>query len=177
MRCVLASTLPVDLHIIDNASGDSMLRTLRAVAPRASFRQLEKNVGYGRGNNTVLPKIHSIYHLVMNPDVCFEPDLLERMTGYMDAHPDIGILTPRLVFPDGREQFVPRMEPTVRRMLGGTLGSRWPRAQEWRNEYTLQGMELEGPVQVQVASGCFMLIRTHLLFRLKGFDERFFLYL
>lgn len=30
---------------------------------------------------------------------------------------------------------------------------------------------------MQVASGCFMLIRTHLLFKLRGFDERFFLYL
>lgn len=142
MRCVLNSTVPVDLHIVDNASGDGMIKTLRAIAPKAAFRVMERNVGFGKANNSVVSDIHSVYHLIMNPDVTFEPDLLQRMIEYMDSHKDIGILTPRLVFPNGEEQFVPRMDPTVRRMLGGTLGTRWPRAAKWRDEYTLKDTEL-----------------------------------
>lgn len=154
-----------------------MLKTLRVVAPRASFHALQENKGYGGANNVVVRKIHSTYHLIMNPDVTFEPDLIKRMAAYMDAHPDIAILTPRLFYPDGTEQFVPRMQPTLRRMAGSTLEKRFGPAAAWRDEYTLRKLEPEGPMQVEMASGSFLFIRTHVLFRLQGFDERFFLYM
>ena len=176
-RCVMGSTVPVDLHIVDNASKDGMLRVLRGEFPQASFHALERNIGYGSANNVVLEHIRSEYHLILNPDITFEPDLLERMVAFMDSHPDVGILTPRLLFSDGTEQFVPRMEPTVRRLMGGRLGRILPGANQWRDEYTLRSEDTSGPLRVQIASGCFMLIRTHLFFALKGFDERFFLYL
>lgn len=177
LRCLQASTIPVDIHIVDNASQDSMLRTLRALEPKASYYALERNIGYGSANNVAMEHIRSDYHLIMNPDITFEPNLLERMVAFMDSHPDVGVLTPHLFFPDGTEQFVPRMEPSIRRLLGGRIGRFFPGAQAWRDEYTLQHEDTSAPLKVGIATGCFMLIRTHLLFRLKGFDERFFLYL
>ena len=176
VRCVQASTIPVDLHIVDNSPAEITAKGIRAVAPEYPVHPQRTNRGYAGGNNVVLPLIHSTYHLVMNPDVVFEPTLLERMVAYMDAHPDIAILTPRVFGEDGEEQFLPRMQPTLRYLAAGPLEGRFRFAARWRDAYTLRGQALDGPLQVQFATGCFLMIRTHLLFQLKGFDERFFLY-
>ena len=36
--------------------------------------------------------------------------------------------------------------------------------------------QITEPVDVEFATGCFMFVRTHVLFKMKGFDKRFFLY-
>ena len=176
VRCIQASTVPVDLRIIDHSPQDPTAGQIHEIAPNVPIYPQKENLGYARGHNLMLPMIHSAYHLVMNPDVVFAPDLLERMMAYMDAHPDIMVLTPRVFGEDGEEQFLPKLQPTLRYLLGGVLENRLKCARRWRDEYTLRGQEPDGPLSVQFATGCFMLVRTHLFFRLKGFDERFFLY-
>ncbi|MDO4483517.1 MAG: glycosyltransferase family 2 protein [Clostridia bacterium] len=176
LECLEKSTVPVDVHIVDNSpeTGDQMKISWRF--PGVHIHQSKKNLGFGRGNNLVLPELDSDYHLLINPDVTFEPDLLARMMDYMDRHRDAVILTPRVFNADGSEQFLPKKQPTVRYLAGGffeKLGTAFARL---RQEYTMADKTITRPVQVEFATGCFLLIRTEAFRRLGGFDERFFLY-
>ena len=236
-RCLQDSTTPAILYVVDNSPKDPTAGRIRTEYPGATILQMKKNVGYGAGNNAVLPYLKSRYHIILNPDVTFAPDLIERMTDFMNRHPDVAILTPKVLNPDGTEQFLPRRSPSVRYLLGGIRAQRgdragekakamharaeaaeekavaaWKRAKEkpgitgvlrgntaelrksvlewrarrldakrnhlhaWRDEYTLADIRPTEPTEVQFATGCFMMIRTHTFYRMKGFDPRFFLY-
>jgi len=136
------------------------------------------NRGYGAGHNIALR--HTIeegipYHLVVNADIRFEPHILEEMTAYMDAHPEVGSMMPKVTYPDGRIQYLCKMLPTPmdvfgRRFLPEALNRK-------RNErYELRKTGYDSIMNIPYLSGCFMLLRTDALKQVGLFDERFFMY-
>ncbi len=176
VQCLQASDLPISLYVVDNSPGDTMAERIRWACPGAEILPQKGNLGFGRGNNAVLPLLASRYHLLVNPDVTFPPDLISRMVAYMDEHPEITILTPRVFSPDGNEQFLPKKQPTLRYLLGGRLERLGGCFREWRADYTLEKEHVALPTAVGFATGCFLLIRTGVFRQLNGFDPRFFLY-
>ena len=98
-RCIAESTEPVELYIVDNSPEDITVRFVQLECPEATVFPQKKNLGYGKANNLVLNKLHSKYHLILNPDVTFDRTLIRRMVDYMDAHPDIVILSPNSFSP------------------------------------------------------------------------------
>ena len=160
VSCLQESDLPIDFYVVDNSPDYPMAERIRWMCPGAKILPQERNLGFGRANNIVLPLLTSRYHLMINPDVTFPPDLISRMVAYMDANPDVVILTPRVFNPDGTEQFLPKMQPTVRYLLSGRLerlGGPFPRL---RAEYTLADQNIATPVDVGFATGCFLLMHT-----------------
>lgn len=176
VQCLQDSDIPLDLYIVDNAPGDAVCQRLIWQCPGLQYRPQRKNLGYGAGNNVVIPELHSQYHLICNPDVTFDKTLLSRMVQYMELNRDVAILTPKVFNKDGTEQFLPKRTPTVRYLLGGLLEKLPGPFKAWRSEYTLRDAGIEAPTSVEFATGCFMLIRTGVLRQLGGFDPQFFLY-
>ena len=155
--------------------GDELIYALW-MFPGVTLLPQKGNIGFGRANNAVLPHLRSKYHLIMNPDVTFDPDLLGRMVSYMENHPGIAILTPRVLNEDGTEQYLPKKRIAVHYLLSGLLEKFGGIFRRWRDEFTMADMEVRHPVPVEFATGCFLLIRTDVFLHLKGFDPRFFLY-
>lgn len=176
IRCFQESDIPLELFVVNNAPGDDSVHRLRWQCPGLQCITAPKNLGYGRANNLVLPRLRSKYHIICNPDVTFDSDLLGKMVQYMELNRECVILTPRVFFPDGTEQFLPKRAPTVRYLLGGRLEKFPGPFKGWRSEYTLRDVEVEAPTSVYFAPGCFMMIRTALFHELRGFDPRYFLY-
>ena len=177
VQCVLDSQEPVELYLVDNDPRHSIASVITESWPQVHYSQMPRNVGFGQAHSSLCGMLHSTYHLILNPDVTFAPDLLGRMVAYMDAHKDIAVLTPRVFFPDGQEQHLPRLKPNLAFLLSGLLEGLPGPTRRLRRRYTLQDTLVEGPMNVQFATGCFLLIRTQLFYRLKGFDPRFFLYM
>ena len=94
----------------------------------------------------------------------------------MEAHPNIAILTPRVMNEDGTEQFLPKKKMSVHYLLSGLLEPMGGIFRRWREEFTMADMDIRGPIPVEFATGCFLLIRTAVFQKLQGFDPRFFLY-
>lgn len=170
------SELQGDFYVVDNASADGSAQWVRDNAPWMKVIESPVNRGFGAGNNMVIPYLRSKYHVLVNPDVTFEKDLLGRMTDYMENHPETVILTPRVLNPDGTEQFLPKKDISVHYLMGGRLEKLGNPFKKWRAEYTLKNENITGPTPVEFATGCFLLIRTEAFKKLGGFDERFFLY-
>ena len=162
--------------VVDNASKDESCNIVSTMLPHADIIRLDKNVGYGRANNVAIAKTAAKYHLVVNPDVSFPPDLLERCISFMEEHKDVVLLSPRVFFPDGHEQFLPKCKPTPAYLAGGVIEQITGRDNALRNAYTLRDKDIDSVKDIDFATGCFMLMRTDPLKRLNGFDERFFLY-
>lgn len=176
LQCLQASDLPVSVYLCDNSPEETTADRIQWAYPGIVVLPQEGNVGFGRANNAVLPYLRSKYHLIMNPDVTFPPDLLSRMTAYMDEHPNIAILTPRVMNEDGTEQYLPKKRIAVHYLLGGLLEGFGNPFRRWRQEFTLADVDVRLPMPVEFATGCFLLIRTSVFQKLHGFDTRFFLY-
>ena len=176
LRCIQNADMDVDVFLADNSPEDITADTMQWAFPGVVVLPQKGNVGFGRANNAVLPHLQSRYHLMMNPDVTFDPHLLSRMVSYMEEHPNIAILTPRVLNEDGTEQFLPKKQITVHYLLGGLLESFGGVFRRWREEFTLADMDVRMPMPVEFATGCFLLIRTEIFRYLNGFDPRYFLY-
>lgn len=164
-------------YLIENSATDS----LHELAPRyqAQYWHQPDNPGFGRSHNRAMRaamEAGSLYHFVLNPDIYFPLDTFARLLAYMESHPDVALLGPRVCFPDGRLQPLCKLLPgpvelAVRRFLP------WLHRRGGRQRaYEMHATGYARIMDVPAMSGCFMLIRSEALARSGLFDERFFLY-
>lgn len=175
MHSIAHSNLPADLYVVDNSPKNHS--AFFQNYPNVRYFHTGKNIGYGAGHNLILRQTLLLYtyHLVVNPDIYFEADVLGRILEYMDEHPETGHLMPKVLYPDGRLQYLCKNLPrpwhlVARRILPAAWAKRWNDFYEMR--YTDYGQIMEVPF----LSGCFMLLRTEALQKVGIFDERYFLY-
>ncbi len=176
LRCLHNADMEIAVYRCENSPEEITAEKLQWAFPGVTVLPQKGNIGFGRANNAVLPYLQSQYHLILNPDVTFAPDLLTRMVRYMEAHPHIAILTPRVLNEDGTEQYLPKKMMSVHYLLSGLLENHGRLFRRWREDFTLANMQVQSPVPVEFATGCFLLIRTSVFQQLRGFDPRFFLY-
>lgn len=166
----------MEILVVDNASGDGTAAAARAFAD-VQVEELPENVGFARANNRAMDRSRGRAVLVLNPDTVVPPGALRACLDHLWAHPDIGILTARLVDRDGRlDRRCHRGFPTLwssfcyfttlDRVLKGPR-SRW---------YTMGHVPDDQPLDVESVSGAFMLMPADAMRRVGGFDEQFFMY-
>lgn len=146
--------------------------------PRVRYIYSGKNVGFGAGHNLALDFVSaSTFHLILNPDIKFSDGVIEHLVRVMEASPDIGAIMPRINYPDGKPQHLCKLLPTPADLiLRRFIPMRWIQSRLNRR-YELHGLPMDGLQDVPTVSGCFLLVRTDLLERLGGFDERYFMYM
>lgn len=164
----------VKIYLVDNASGDGSAAKLSDEFPTIGVVLSDKNLGYGAGNNLVLPLIHSEFHAILNPDIVLETDALSELTAFMREHPDVGMCTPRIRYENGDTQYLPKREPKLSYLLANRIPLK--RLEPLRRHYKMLDEPLEQVTDIAFASGCFLFARTALLKAVHGFDERYFMY-
>lgn len=177
-QCLQSLTSPIvgRIFIVDNGNEQRIADFV------AGFDNIEyiasDNVGYGAAHNKAIRRAMQLgasYHLVLNSDVRFSPDILSRLIAVMEQRTEIGQLQPRIEYPDGRLQHTVRLLPTPldvfgRRFLPAKLFRR-------RNErYLLQQFDHKSELNIAYHQGSFMLLRIAALIEIGLFDERFFMY-
>lgn len=176
---VFASKLRVRFIVVDNSPTDR-LRS-EATAAGAEYRWTGENLGFGAAHNRAIRECRGVsrYHLILNPDVYFGPDVLESLALYMEASPQIGLAMPRILYPDGSPQNLCKLLPTpadllLRRLLVGPLAKLLHRRTQ---KYEFRNVDPMRTMGVPALSGCFMFLRTEVFDKVGLFDERYFMYL
>lgn len=164
------------VYVVDNHSSDNTLSIVAEKYPQAVRIPLPDNRGFGYGHNQALPFLQSDYHVIINPDICFDFDVLTELAAYLEEHPEAVIATPAICNPDGSLQRVPKRLPTYHYMASGMLERFGGIFKRWRDEYTMTGVTFDKPTPIDFCTGCFMMIRTSVFKELGGFDDRFFMY-
>ena len=173
LRCIQNADLEVSVFLVDNSPEEMTAERLKWAFPGVVVLPQERNVGLTRAHNAVLDHLSGKYHLILDPGVSFNPHLLRRMVSYMEAHPNIAVLTPRFFSEDGTEFFFPRRQLSVRYLLGSMFSSLGGIFRRWQREYTLADQEVEMPAPVESAPITCMLVRTEVFRQLGGFDPHF----
>lgn len=165
------------IFLIDNSEKECLPPQLRRNS-KITYWFTKSNLGYGKGHNLALKKSleeHTDYHLVLNSDIEIKATDLEELVAYMDSHPQVGMLMPRVEYPNGDLQYLCKRLPTPFDLFGRRfLPKRWiKKRMEW---FEMRDTDYNHIMNVPYLSGCFMLLRTDALQKVGLFDERFFMY-
>jgi GT2 family glycosyltransferase len=156
-----------EVVVLDNASEDGSAEAVRERFPDVRLIAQSHRAGFGANHNTVIRATTGRYVYVLNEDTTAGDWGFEALTTYLDAHPRVAALGPRLVYPDGRLQDSAWRFPTpLVSMLGlvslGRLGVTQSRG--------------DAPRAVDWVMGAAVVLRREALDEVGLFDEGFFLY-
>ena len=160
------------LFLIDNSHSNRLESYFSN--PEIEYFFIGKNIGFGRAHNLVIEKIESNYHLILNPDVEFNSDVIVKLIDELKRNEEnISFITPKVVYPDKSFQFVCRKHPSFLDLLNRKINFSSKYLQ--RNEY--RERDLKKSFSPDFIQGCFMLFKTKHFKELNGFDTRYFLYM
>lgn len=180
LRACLAS-LPCEAEIVvvDNASGDGSAGMVAGDFPHARLLANSENRGFTGGNNDGLGLAARPFVFFLNPDTVVQGDALARMLAYLEAHPDVGVVGPRLEYGDGTLQSSRRRFPTLGTALfeSTPLAWHWPEARNhWAKRYHMADRPPDREQEVDWLVGAALMTRREVLERAGGFDEGYFMY-
>ena len=176
---ILEQTRDLDFRLIisDNMSADGTADIIRQKFPQVTVVENHENGGFGKGHNSIMDRLTSDVHFILNPDVIIHDDILPQMAQWLLDHPGVVMATPQLYFPDGRIQNLPRRKPTPWLLLARQLAPRFGGVMQKADEhYTMQDEDLTIPRPIEFCTGSFAAIRTDVFKTIGGFDPEYFMY-
>jgi GT2 family glycosyltransferase len=162
--------------VIDNSPTDELFKLCRSMGVDYFFSG--KNLGYGKAHNIALRKslTCSSYHLVLNPDVYFKSDALEKIFYFMESHSQAGLTMPKVLSAEGQLQMLCKLLPTPLNLAARRFFPAVSGFSALNDRYEMKSTGYTHVMDVPFLSGCFMFLRTSALQQVGLFDERFFLY-
>jgi len=178
---------PCTVFVVDNGSRDASVARVRERFPEVVLLETGANVGFARANNLALRRVlafvpeqvrraHAV--LLVNSDCFVEPETIQRLVGVLDREPDVAVVGPKLVLPDGRLDLACRRSfPTPATALWKLTGLArvFPGSRRFAR-YNLTFCDPDEPLDVDAVSGACMLVRLQAVVEAGLLDEAYFMY-
>jgi hypothetical protein len=175
--------LALEVLVVDNASSDGSAEAARSL-PGVRVIETGRNLGYGRANNLGFEQATGRHFLVLNPDTVPQPGSLRALFDFVGAHHRAGLVSPRLLNPDGTPQEAAFRFPTVwmalldlfppPRIIPGRV-RRWLLSSPINGRYS-QERRAHKPYQIDHPLGACMLVNRAAYCETGGFDAAIAMY-
>ena len=155
----VSENLALEIIVVDNNSSDGSFEMVKTKYPEVQLIQNNRNLGFSAGNNAGIKKARGKYILFLNSDTEVIGNSLLTMVKLLDNKPNIGILGPKLVYPD----------KTIQKSVG--------------NFYSLPEVVLntryspDRQMAVDWVSGACFLVRREVFDKIGLLDENLFMYM
>jgi GT2 family glycosyltransferase len=182
LRCLAslaagAGGLSYEVIVVDNASHDDTVAAVRAQFPDVQLIANRTNRGFTAANNQALAAARGAFLFLLNPDTEVRPGAIAELQRFLVAHPDVGIVGPRLLYPDGSPQSSRRRFPTlVTLFTESTIVQEYLPGLAVFRRYTLADVSPDHPQRVDWVVGAAMMVRRQVYEQIGGLDEGFFMY-
>lgn len=165
------------LYIIDNSiKKTNMENIVNNYNIRYYFTGINK--GYGTGHNIAIKMAmndNSQYHVVLNPDLKFDSEIIDKIADFMDYDLKIGQVMPKILNSNDEIQYLCKLLPTpVDLFLKRILPKQYYNI--YNKKFQLRFTSYKKIMNVPYLSGCFMFFRISALKKVGLFDERYFMY-
>ena len=116
IKSLFSTPIEINLSVVDNSPSDELKKIFD------NFQEYDidyyfnngNNVGFGQAHNLAIARSKNYdYHLVINPDVYFDNNVITELIHYLDKHQDVGLITPKISYPNGDIQYLCKRQPTV----------------------------------------------------------------
>lgn len=110
-----------EIIIVDNASQDNTKKEILTNFPKVKYIYLTRNVGVAAGRNTGLNNSSGQYLMFLDNDTVASPETIIGMTDYLEINPDIGLIAPKLISPQGETQLSFKSFPGILKKIRNVI--------------------------------------------------------
>jgi N-acetylglucosaminyl-diphospho-decaprenol L-rhamnosyltransferase len=174
---LISSQLNYEVLVVENASTDGSVTMVQDAFPQARLLINRENRGFAAANNQAIGQARGRHVILLNPDTVVREGALERMVGFLDEHAQVGVVGPKLIYPDGSFQHSAFTFPTLpmifldffplnHRLINSRLNGRYPRAL----------YEVRQPFPIDHPLGAGLMVPRKVIEEVGLLDEGFFMY-
>lgn len=176
----LLKQLNLPCAVIDNSPTDK-LKSVCENNPQTIYMHQKKNLGFGKAHNLAFKTLKKEkklgkYHLVLNPDIEFDADILTLLSFFLESNKNLGLVSPKMLNTDGTLQPQCRLLPSPLDMIKRRVLKK-ESLKHFNYTHELHASGYDKTFSAPFIQGSFWLVRSKLYETLGGFDERFFLYM
>jgi GT2 family glycosyltransferase len=172
----------VAVTVVDNSQNrDGVKDALSVSFPQVVYIDAKENLGFGKANNIGFRSKEARYYLALNPDTLLkEQKTIDRMIAFLDAHPTIGAIGPKLTNADGTVQSscyrfdLPSI--FVKPLKHVEHGKRIGRIRTLIDRLHMSEFDHETTRPVDWVLGAALMVRQEVTKQVGFFDERYFMY-
>lgn len=106
-----------EIILVDNGSADKDPALFSEIFPGIKLIKSKENLGFAKGNNLGIKEATGKYILLLNSDTKLQSNAIKSTYDYLEAHPEAGAVSAKLIFPDGRHQSVCQRFPSIKYSL------------------------------------------------------------
>lgn len=168
--------LHAEVLVVDNASRDGSAELVAREFPEARLIANDRNVGFAAANNQAIRESRGRHLLLLNSDTEVLAGVLPALVRYGDTHPEVGVLGCRVLNPDRSLQPTCFRFPSLASLLLLATGLHrlgWPR---FLGRYRMVHWRRDDERDVDVVTGCCMLVRRSASDEVGLLDEQFFMF-
>lgn len=169
---------PFELIVVDNASHDGSAEAIAARFPQVRLLVSDTNLGFAKAHDIAVPQATGEYLLLLNPDTIVLNHAIDKLMAFANRNPESEIWGGRTVFEDGslNPYSCWRRQSLWTLFCAATgLSSILPNSSVFNAE-AYGGWKRDKERNVDIVTGCLLLMRRQFWNRLGGFDPLFFMY-
>ncbi len=178
----LAKTHTIQVIVVDNASTDDSIATIKKKFPKTFIIENSHNIGFSGGNNAGIRyalQENFDYILLLNNDTIIDADCIEQLVVYSKSYDNKGIFGPKIYFYPGCEFHKKRYTTAQRGKVIWYAGGRL----DWDNVLpTHRGVDeidtgqFASESETDFISGCALFAHRSIFEDVGMLDERYFVY-
>ncbi|MCW5937376.1 MAG: glycosyltransferase family 2 protein [Fimbriimonadaceae bacterium] len=166
-----------EVLVVDNASFDGSPDMVEREFPEFRLLRQGTNLGFTGGHNLAVAQRRGRHAALLNSDTVVHKGSVRALLAYMEAHPEVGVVGPKLLNPDGSLQYSCRRfpNPVAAAFRNTVLGRLFPN-NPYVKEYLMQDFDHTQNREVDWVSGAAMFLRAELIEKVGLLDPGYFMY-
>ena len=164
--------LSCEVIVVDNASSDGSVATLRDSFPETIVIENHENRGFGAANNQAMRVMKGRYALLLNSDAVLREHSVETLFSFMESRSEAGMACGQLLNADGSKQNSIASFPNLLTLLmnASLLEYLFPA------RFPSKRYNCERPLEVDSCIGACLMVRKAAIDEVGLFDERYFFF-
>lgn len=166
-----------EVIVVDNNSADGSPQMIETEFPWVRLYKMSENLGFTGGNNFALTNRHARNAMLLNSDTIVHPGAIRRLMEYHRENPDVGMIGPKLLNPDGSIQYSCRRFPNpVAALFRNTpIGKLFPN-NRFTRDYLMEDFSHNETIDVDWVSGAALFASGEVLDKIGYLDPAYFMY-
>lgn len=166
-----------EVLVVDNNSADGSPDMVAREFPWVELHRMPRNLGFTGGNNHALSHRRAAAAMLLNSDTIVHDGAIAKLVGFAEAHPEVGVIGPRLLNSDGSLQLSCRRFPNpIAALFRNTpLGRLFPK-NRFTRDYLMQDFDHSETREVDWVSGAALYASGEMISRVGPLDPEYFMF-
>ena len=166
----------LEVFVVDNGSHDGSPDMVESRFPAVRLIRNTDNAGFAAANNQAIKLATGRHVLLLNSDTLVHPGAIDASIAYLDANPHVGVMGCRVLNGDGTVQATCSQFPTLANLMLLTTGLFRVPGLSFAQRYRMDDWQRDDERDVEVVSGCYLMVRGSALESVGLLDENFFFF-